>query len=103
MNAPAAPSDETLLVRATWVRWRIVALLLALSFLSWFLRKSMPVAYTERIQVQYHITPEAMGGVYSVFLFVYAACMTPGGWVIDRFGTRTALLIMGVGPAVFWP
>ena len=32
---PALPS------RPTWVRWRIVLLLMAFSFLSWFLRKSM--------------------------------------------------------------
>jgi MFS family permease len=38
---------------ATWVRWRIVALLVALSFLSWFLRVSMPVAYDEQIRDQF--------------------------------------------------
>lgn len=94
MNTPSGPP-------ATWVRWRIVALLVAFSFLSWFQRVSISVAYTERIQGEFHISPESMGSVYSAFLFVYALCMTPGGWFIDRFGTRTALLVMGIGLMVF--
>src|SRR5207244_2607533 len=42
--APVAPPH------ATWVRWRILAILLAFSFMSWFTWVSMPVAYHERIQ-----------------------------------------------------
>jgi sugar phosphate permease len=101
MNGPADPFTGKLAPRPTWVRWRIVALLVAFSFLSWFLRKSMPVAYTDRIKDQLAISPEAMGWVFSAFLIVYAVLMTPGGWFIDRFGARTALLVMGIGLAVF--
>jgi MFS family permease len=83
------------------VRWRIVALLVALSFLSWFLRVSMSIAYDERIKDQFGISPEAMGYVYSAYLAVYMLCMTPGGWFIDRFGARTALIVMGFGLTLF--
>src|SRR5947208_4564218 len=85
----------------TWVRWRIVALLVAFSFLTWFNRVSMSVAYDERIQEQSGISPEAMGYVYSAFLFAYMVCMTPGGWLSDRFGSWVALAVMGVGSALF--
>src|SRR5438094_791250 len=85
----------------TAVRWRILALLLAFSFMSWFNRASMAAAGDERIMPQYNISKEAMGTVYSAFLLSYAICMTPGGWFIDRFGARLALVVMGFGSALF--
>jgi MFS transporter, ACS family, D-galactonate transporter len=93
MSAPAP--------KPTWVRWRIVLLLMALSALSWFLRRTMPVAFDERIEKQLGISAEAIGWVYSAFLIVYMLLMTPGGWFIDRFGPRRALLLMGGGLMVF--
>src|SRR5262249_16653438 len=74
-------------------------------------------AYTERIQKPTdvneeqeraspvdgdgRISEEQIGWVYSAFLLVYAACMTPGGWVSDRFGTRLSLGLMGIGLGLF--
>jgi MFS family permease len=104
MNEAASgdPSlNENSTTRATWVRWRIVALLMALSFVSWFNRVNLPVAYDEKIKEQYGIDETAMGTVYSALLLVYMACMTPGGWFTDRFGARWALGIMGIGLGVF--
>src|SRR5438552_16609236 len=86
---------------ATWVRWRIVALLMALSYVSWFLRVGMSVAYDERIKDVLGIPPQAMGYVYSAFLLAYMLCMTPGGWLIDRWGPRAALTVMGFGLVLF--
>jgi MFS family permease len=88
-------------VGPSWVRWRIVALLMALSYVSWFLRVGMSVAYDERIQEALGIAPEAMGYVYSAFLLAYMLCMTPGGWLIDRWGVRAALTVMGFGLVLF--
>src|SRR5437764_1835396 len=85
----------------TTVRWRILALLLAFSFLSWFNRISMPVAYDERIRAERGISEEEIGYVYSALLFAYMACMTPGGWFADRYGARLALTVMGLGSALF--
>jgi MFS family permease len=39
--------------------------------------------------------------IYSAFLLVYTLAMLPGGWFIDRFGARTALLALGFGSTVF--
>jgi MFS family permease len=91
------PSAES----PTRVRWRILVLLLAYSFMSWFNRASMASAGDERIMPKYGISTEAMGAVYSAFLFVYAIFMTPGGWFIDRFGARLALVVMGFGSGLF--
>src|SRR5439155_19637591 len=87
--------------RLSWVRWHVVGLLISYSFMTWFNRVSMSVAYDEKIKDQYGISPEAMGYVYSAFLFAYMIFMAPGGWVIVRFGARAALIIMGFGSAVF--
>lgn len=81
----------------TAVRWRIVALLMVGSFLSWFNRVSISVAGTERIMSQYDISPTRMGLVYSALVLAYALCMTPGGFLIDARGAWTALVLMGVG------
>jgi MFS family permease len=69
--------------------------------MTWFNRVSMSVAYDEQIKDQYGVSPEAIGTAYSAFLFAYMVCMTPGGWVIDRYGARAALVVMGFGSAVF--
>jgi ACS family glucarate transporter-like MFS transporter len=86
---------------ATWVRWRIVALLMALSFLSWFNRQNITTAYTEQIRHQVDISEEQIGWVGTAFFIVYALFMTPGGWFSDRFGWRLSLGLMGIGLGVF--
>src|SRR5260370_17911914 len=83
------------------VRWRIVGLLLAFSFMSWFNRVSMAVAYDEQIKADLGISEAAMGGGYSGCMMAYMVCMTPGGWLADRFGPWLALVVMGFGSALF--
>src|SRR5437868_3200970 len=82
-------------------RWLILALLMALCFISHFNRASMASAGDERLMKQFNITPGAMGWVYSAFLMVYTLFMVPGGLFIDRFGPRAALMLMGFGTAIF--
>src|SRR5947208_5227617 len=82
-------------------RWRIVALLMALCFISHLNRISMAVAGDEQIMKQFSIAPENMGVIYSAFLLVYTICMIPGGFFIDRFGARAALMVVGFGSALF--
>ena len=47
------------------------------------------------------ISETTMGWVYSSYLILYTICMIPGGWFIDRFGTRAALMVVGFGSAFF--
>ena len=86
--------------RATSVRWRIVSLLLATSALVHFNRISISVAGNERLQSQFGIPETTLGNLYSAYLIAYTLLMTPGGWFIDRFGPRAALLVVGFGSAV---
>src|SRR5262245_9051216 len=84
----------------TRVRWRIVALLMAYVAFCHFNRISMSVAGTEQIMPRYGIDETVMGTVYSAYLLIYTLCMTPGGWFIDRYGVRVALMVLGFGSAV---
>jgi MFS family permease len=42
-----------------------------------------------------------MGTVYTAFLVFYTCFMIPGGWLIDRIGSKGALAIMCGGSALF--
>jgi len=86
--------------RPTSVRWRIVGLLLAYAALVHFNRISIAVAGTERLMAQFKISEQLMGWVSSAYLISYTLLMTPGGWFIDRFGPRAALLVVGFGSAI---
>ena len=96
--ATAAPSGNQ---SPSWVRWRILAILLAFSFMSWFNRVSMSVAYNNVLKDKYKITTEAIGWVNTMMLIAYAVCMTPGGWFADRSGAKRSLVFMGFGSALF--
>jgi ACS family D-galactonate transporter-like MFS transporter len=85
----------------TGPRWTMVAILVAFSTVNLINRIAMPVSGDLRIMDQTGLSPVAMGQVYSAFLLVYLICMTPGGWLIDRFGPRAALAAMGFGTACF--
>jgi MFS family permease len=86
--------------RATSVRWRIVTMLLVSAALVHFNRISISVAGNERLQSQFGIPETTLGNLYSAYLIAYTLFMTPGGWFIDRFGQRAALLIVGFGSAI---
>src|SRR5262245_40868190 len=101
---PTAQTESVLALepeRPTFVRWRMLALLFAYSFMSWFNRVSMSVAGKQHLMKYYGISEDHMGIVYSALLFSYTICMTPGGWFVDRFGPWVALVIMGLGSALW--
>jgi MFS transporter, ACS family, D-galactonate transporter len=78
-----------------------VLLLMLVVAMGHFNRIGISVAGAERIIHQYSITPTRMGMVYSAFLVIYTLAMLPGGWFIDRFGARTALLLLGFSSTIF--
>ena len=83
--------------QATRVRWIILAMLMGFTFLAHFNRISISVAGAERFTKEGGLSKEQMGTVYSAFLLVYTLGMLPGGWLIDRLGTRMALAGMAIG------
>jgi ACS family glucarate transporter-like MFS transporter len=78
----------------------IVALMCALSGMSYFDRTIMSIAGPV-IMKESHISETEMGTVYSAFLLTYALFMGPGGALADRFGARLVLGLGGFLCAVF--
>jgi MFS family permease len=105
MSNPVTSSEhsslESTTENASLIRWRIVMLLMAYAGLCHFNRISMSVAGTEKIIKQFDMDPIVMGSVYSAYLVAYTICMMPGGLLIDRWGPKRALVLMGFGSAVF--
>jgi ACS family D-galactonate transporter-like MFS transporter len=66
-----------------------------------FNRIGIAVAGSERIIPRLGVSSDKMGMVYSAFLLIYTLAMLPGGWFIDRFGPRRALMVLGFGSTVF--
>lgn len=87
----------------THVRWRILGLLMTYAALCHFNRISISVAGAEHIMKEYMIDETQMGMVYSSYLFVYTLCMTPGGWLLDRFGPKRTLMFLGFGSVILVP
>jgi len=80
---------------------KTVFLLMLVVACAHFNRVGIAVAGTERIIPEYGIDPAMMGLVYSAFLVIYTLAMLPGGLLIDRFGARRALLVLGFASTVF--
>lgn len=96
MSSPVAADLSGDLAPATSVRWRLIGLLMAISFLNHFNRISMSVAGKELIRQKVY-SEETMGWIYSSLLYAYTLFMTPGGWLSDQKGGRFALSLVGLG------
>ncbi len=66
-----------------------------------FNRIGITVAGDEWIIPRYGVSADKMGMVYSAFLWIYTLAMLPGGWLIDRFGPRSALIVLCFSSTVF--
>ena len=95
------PSPTPASIRPSGIRWHILALVMALVCVSQFNRYTMAVAGNNRIMRDYRLSPTEMGNIYSAFVLVYSLCMIPGGLLIDRIGPRRALMLVGLGSALF--
>lgn len=95
------PKSDVPSQRPAALAWRMVALLMGFSAITYLHRISISVAGTERIMTECSLSETEMGAVYSAYLLAYTLCMVPGGWLIDRWGAKKVLLLMGAGSAVF--
>lgn len=78
----------------------VVTLMVALSAMSYINRTLMPVAAPTLIK-HFHLSETQMGSIFSAFILSYAILMAPGGWLVDRFGPRLILGLVGGGTAIF--
>jgi ACS family D-galactonate transporter-like MFS transporter len=82
-------------LRASHVRYTILALICFLYFLSYLDRTVISVTAPAMIK-EFHFNKTTMGSVFSAFAFTYALLQIVGGAFGDRFGPRAVLsFLMG--------
>jgi sugar phosphate permease len=84
---------------AAGVRWRILALLVLASFVSYLLRSNLSIA-GERMIVDLGLTKVQLGAILAAFAWGYTIFQFPGGIWADRIGSRKAIALMAVGWAI---
>lgn len=69
------------------VRYLIVFMLFAATTVNYADRASLSIV-GPAMQQQLHIAPITLGYIFSAFGWAYVIAQLPGGWLLDRFGSR---------------
>lgn len=83
----------------TGVRWRVLGILVVMSFIAYVLRTNMSVA-GESMMRDLGLSNVQFGMVLAAFAWGYALFQFPGGVLGDRYGSRFALAVIAVGWSV---
>lgn len=86
--------------RRTTVRWKVVAVLFFLSFLTIIDRICISAAKND-MAVDLSLSDTFFGWVFGAFALGYAVLMIPSGWLADRFGPRRFLALIVLLWSVF--
>ncbi|MHA4871137.1 MFS transporter [Duganella sp. PWIR1] len=73
--------------QATRVRWMILAILFAVTTINYADRATIAIAGPE-LKKLLGLSPVQMGFVFSAFAWSYVLAQLPGGWLLDRFGSK---------------
>src|SRR5450830_2124689 len=73
--------------QATRVRWLILATLFLITTINYADRATISIAGPE-LKKLLGLSPVEMGYVFSAFAWSYVLAQLPGGWLLDRFGSR---------------
>lgn len=93
----SAVSKLSAISSPTSVRWRVMALLLVVTALTFLDRLNLSIA-GKFIQDEFHLPTQTMGWILSAFVLGYALFQVPGGWLGNRFGPRSVI----TGAIVWW-
>jgi ACS family glucarate transporter-like MFS transporter len=95
-GAPARRRDEPVSrFRYVPVRYRILGVLVALSFVNYLLRNNLSVAIPS-IREEFGYSSAELGWILGSFNFAYALLQIPGGLFGQRYGPRRALAFITV-------
>jgi ACS family glucarate transporter-like MFS transporter len=72
---------------ASRVRWLILAILFAVTTINYADRATIAIAGPE-LKKLLGLSPVQMGFVFSAFAWSYVLAQLPGGWLLDRFGSK---------------
>ncbi len=84
MSAPSATPPP----RRTNVRYLIVFILFLLTTINYADRATLSIVGTD-LAKELKLDPVGMGYVFSAFAWAYVIFQLPGGWLLDRFGSKT--------------
>jgi ACS family glucarate transporter-like MFS transporter len=73
--------------KATRVRWGILAMLFIITTINYADRATISIAGPE-LKKLLGLSPVQMGFVFSAFAWSYVLAQLPGGWLLDRFGSK---------------
>ncbi|MFO6298145.1 MFS transporter [Rahnella selenatireducens] len=88
--------DTTLQVRPTKRRYITLLMIFITVVICYVDRANLAVA-SAHIQEEFGISKTQMGYIFSAFAWTYTACQIPGGWFLDRFGSRVTYFIAILG------
>src|SRR3954447_4568986 len=69
------------------IRWTIVLMLFVITIINYADRASMSVA-KPGMSKEFGIDAAQMGWILSAFGWSYVVCQIPGGWLLDRYGSK---------------
>lgn len=85
--AGATPQQGVVAGRRTRTRWLMLGLVFIGTIINYLDRSNMSVV-APLIAKEFTVSPVMMGFLFSAFSWAFAAATLPGGYLLDRFGTR---------------
>jgi ACS family glucarate transporter-like MFS transporter len=79
-------------LKPTRVRWGIVAMLFFATTVNYADRATLSIAGSA-LAKDLHLDPVGMGYVFSAFGWAYVIGQLPGGWFLDRFGSKKVYIV----------
>lgn len=74
-------------VQRSHARWTVLAVLFCITVINYADRATISLAGPS-ITKDLDLSPVAMGYVFSAFGWAYVAAQLPGGWLLDKFGSK---------------
>lgn len=85
-NVPATRSASSMVV-ASRTRWGILAMLFVVTTINYADRATISIAGPD-IAKDIGLSPIEMGYIFSAFAWSYVLAQIPGGWLLDKFGSK---------------
>jgi MFS transporter, ACS family, glucarate transporter len=76
----------------TQIRWVVLAMLFTITTINFACRATVSIA-APSLQTALHLSSVQMGYIFSAFAWSYVVAQLPGGWLLDRFGSKTTYFL----------
>src|SRR3954454_3949933 len=93
---PAGPASTPADAKQTRVRYFMLFMLFALTVVNYADRSTLSITGTE-VAKDLALDAVAMGFVFSAFGWTYAVGQIPGGWLLDRYGSKAVYGLSLIG------